>query len=99
MLLIVGTVRILAEKLNEAHPVMERMIEASRGESGCVEYSYAQDILDPGLIHVKELWQDRVSLDKHFTSGHIADWRSQWPRLGITDRNLMLYEVDAPAIT
>ena len=99
MLLIVGTVRILVEKLDEARPVMQRMIEASRAESGCIEYSYAQDILDTGLIHVKELWQDRVSLDKHFTSGHIADWRSEWPRLGITDRNLMLYEVDAPEIT
>ncbi|MFK4818719.1 putative quinol monooxygenase [Ochrobactrum quorumnocens] len=99
MLLIVGTVRVSAENLDEARPVMQRMIQASRAESGCIEYAYAQDILDPGLIHVKELWLDRVSLDKHFTSGHIADWRSEWPRLGITDRNLMLYEVEAPEIT
>lgn len=99
MLLIVGTVRLRPEKLDEARPVMQRMIEASRAENGCIEYSYSQDILETGLIHVKELWQDRVSLDKHFTSGHIADWRSEWPRLGITDRNLMLYEVDAPEIT
>jgi quinol monooxygenase YgiN len=42
---------------------------------------------------------DRASLDKHFASGHIADWRSTWPTLGITDRNLVLYEVDAPQIT
>ncbi|MCV9908971.1 antibiotic biosynthesis monooxygenase [Brucella sp. HL-2] len=99
MLLIVGTVRVSAENLDEARPVMQRMIQASRAESGCIEYAYAQDILDPGLIHVKELWLDRVSLDKHFTSGHIADWRSEWPRLGIADRNLMLYEVEAPEIT
>lgn len=99
MLLIVGTVRLPAEKLEDARLVMQRMIQASRAETGCIEYSYAQDILDPSLIHVKELWQDRVSLDKHFTSGHIADWRSEWPRLGITDRNLMLYDVDAPEIT
>lgn len=99
MLLIVGTVRLPAEKLEDARLVMQRMIQASRAETGCIEYSYAQDILDSGLIHVKELWQDRVSLDKHFTSGHIEDWRSEWPRLGITDRNLMLYDVDAPEIT
>lgn len=99
MLLIVGTIRLPVENIGDARPVMQRMIQASRAESGCIEYSYAQDILDPSLFHVKELWQDRVSLDKHFTSGHIEDWRSEWPRLGITDRNLMLYEVEAPEIT
>ncbi|MCI1002756.1 antibiotic biosynthesis monooxygenase [Ochrobactrum sp. C6C9] len=99
MLLIVGTVRLPAAKLNEARPVMQQMIEASRAEAGCMDYSYAADILDPGLIHVKELWLDRASLDKHFVSGHIAAWRSTWPTLGITDRDLVLYEVDAPQST
>lgn len=99
MLLIVGTIRLPAEKLDAAKPVMRKMIEASRAEDGCIEYTYAQDVLEPNLIHVKELWLDRVSLDKHFTSDHIGDWRSAWPELGITDRNLVRYEVDAPEIT
>jgi len=99
MLLIVGTIRLPAEKLDEARPVMQRMIEASRAEDGCLSYSYSQDVLEKNVIHVKELWRDRVSLDKHFVSDHIGKWRSEWPRLGITDRNLTLYEVDAPEIT
>ncbi|MFS2326065.1 putative quinol monooxygenase [Brucella sp. H1_1004] len=99
MLLIIGTIRLPAEKLDEARPVMQQMIEASRAENGCIEYTYSQDILQPSLIHVKELWRDRVSLDKHFISDHIEKWRSKWPKLGITDRNLMLYEVGAPEIT
>lgn len=99
MLLIVGTIRLPVENLDAARPVMQQMIEASRVEAGCNEYCYAQDILDPGLIHVKELWQDRIALDKHFTSAHIVQWRGHWPELGITDRNLVLYEVGAPKIT
>lgn len=99
MLLIIGTIRLPAEKLDEARPIMQQMIEASRAEDGCIDYTYSQDILDASLIHVKELWRDRVSLDKHFMSDHIGDWRSEWPKLGITDRNLMLYEVGAPAKT
>ncbi|MDR6431643.1 putative quinol monooxygenase [Brucella pseudogrignonensis] len=99
MLLIIGTIRLPAEKLDEARPVMQKMIEASRAEDGCIDYTYSQDILDASLIHVKELWRDRVSLDKHFLSDHIGDWRSEWPKLGITDRNLMLYEVGAPVKT
>ncbi|MGU3400221.1 putative quinol monooxygenase [Brucellaceae bacterium D45D] len=93
MLLIVGTVRLPPENLDDARPVMRRMIEASRSEDGCLEYSYAEDILDPGLIHVKEIWLDRAALDRHFSSAHIAAWRSTWPSLGIINRDLKLYEV------
>jgi quinol monooxygenase YgiN len=99
MLLIVGTVRLPPEKLADSRPAMERMILASRVERGCVEYGYAADVLDPGLIHVKEMWTDRACLADHFASRHIADWRASWPRLGITDRNLRLYEVDEPQAT
>ncbi|HEV2506849.1 MAG TPA: putative quinol monooxygenase [Mesorhizobium sp.] len=93
MLLIIGTVRLPSEKLAEARPVMERMILASRAEAGCLEYSYAEDVLVAGRIHVKEIWLDQVSLDAHFASDHIRAWRAAWPQLGIADRNLSVYEI------
>lgn len=93
MLLIVGTVRLPPDALERARPVMGRMIYASRAEDGCFEYAYAEDVLVPGLIHVKELWRDQTALDAHFASGHIAAWRAEWPVLGITDRDLIVYEV------
>ncbi len=99
MLLIVGTVRLPPENLDEARHAMRRMIEGSRAENGCIEYSYAEDVLEPGLIHVKEIWANRVALDSHFASTHIALWRSTWASLGITDRNLKLYEVGEPIAT
>jgi quinol monooxygenase YgiN len=93
MLLILGTVRLPADRLDEARPVMARMVTASRAEPGCLDYGYAEDVLDRGLIHVKELWTDQAALDLHFTSPHIADWRQAWPELGIGERNLRVYEV------
>ncbi len=92
MLLIVGTIRLPRENLERAQPAMKQMVEASRAEAGCLAYSYAEDILDSGLIHVIEAWSDRPSLDRHFASAHIAEWRSWWPSLGIAERNLTLYE-------
>ena|ERR1044072_4816292 len=93
MLLIVGTIRLPPVRLGDALPAMADMVHATLAEDGCAEYSYAEDVLDPGLIHVKELWRDQASLDRHFGSQHIAVWRSAWPSLGITDRNLRVYEV------
>ncbi len=94
MLLITGTFRLPPENLPDARPVMARMIAASRSETGCIAYSYAEDIFDAGLIHVSEAWRDRQALDAHFASTHLKDWRSTWAMLGIGERNLTLHKVD-----
>ncbi len=61
MLLIVGTIRLPADGLAAALPAMRAMVQASRAEPGCIEYAYAQDVLDAGLIHVHELWRSRTT--------------------------------------
>jgi quinol monooxygenase YgiN len=50
-------------------------------------------VCDPGLIHVKEIWRDKAAENLHIASEHIAVWRKTWPALGITGRNLRVYEV------
>ena len=99
MLLIVGTVRLPPEQLQEARPVMQRMVAASRAEDGCEGYCFAEDIGDLGLIHVKEMWRDQAALDLHCGSPHIAVWRASWQELGIGERNLRVYEVAEPRQT
>jgi quinol monooxygenase YgiN len=99
MLVIIGTIRLPPGRLDATRPVMERMVRASRAEEGCLEYSYAQDVLDAGLVRVTEVWRDRAALDAHFRTPHIADWRSSWPALGIGERNLVLYEAGEPMPT
>ena len=93
MLLIAGTVRIPPENVADARAAATRMIEATRAEDGCVQYAFAEDVLDPGLIHLHELWRDQAALERHFASAHMADWRAAGRDLGIRDRNLRIYEV------
>ena len=92
MLLVIGTVRLPSENMALARAAMESMILASRVEQGCEAYGYAEDVLVPGLMHVKEIWRSRADLERHFASEHIAAWRATWPALGIHDRSLCLYE-------
>ncbi|WP_026318983.1 putative quinol monooxygenase [Amorphus coralli] len=99
MLLIVGTIRLPAQNLPDARLAMKRVVEASRAEDGCHEYCYAEDLFDPGLVHIKELWSDQAALDRHFTTDHIAEWRDAWPALGIGDRDIRVYEVGEPRRT
>jgi quinol monooxygenase YgiN len=99
MLLIVGTVRLPPENMDAARPIMKKIVDASHLEEGCVEYGYAEDVFEPGLLHVKELWTDQRASDRHFASAHIAAWRATWPALGIGDRNLRVYDVAEPRTT
>ena len=98
MIVIEGSVRVPAEKIEAARPAMERMIRASRAEPGCLDYAYGLDVLDPGLIRVTERWESRDALKAHFATPHMAQWRGVFSSLGLTDRSLRLYEADPEAI-
>lgn len=95
MLIITGTFRVPHASMEAARPVMAAMVKGSRAEAGCLHYSYGEDVLDPGLIHVAEQWQDRATLEAHWASPHIQAWRAAWPELGIGERDLTLFETDA----
>ena len=92
-LIIAGTVRVTPANLAAFRPHMQAMLEASRAEDGCLEYSYAEDVAEPGLVRVFEVWRDQAALDAHFKTPHMATWRSHWPAFGVSDRRLFAYEV------
>ena len=91
-LIIAGTVRVPPENLERFKPHMQAMLSASRAEDGCLEYSYAEDVAEPGLIRVFETWRDQAALDAHFQAPHMATWRAAWPEFGVSDRKLFAYE-------
>ena len=92
-LIISGTVKIPHENLAGIRPHMTAMLAASRAEDGCVEYSYAEDVAEPGLVRVFEVWRDQAALDAHFASENMKAWRAAWPGFGVSDRRLIAYEV------
>jgi quinol monooxygenase YgiN len=93
--IIAGTVRVPPENLTRFKPHMEAMLAASRAEDGCLTYSYAEDVAEPGLIRVFEAWRDQAAIQAHFQAPHMAEWRAAWPQFGVSDRQLKLYDVAA----
>jgi quinol monooxygenase YgiN len=92
-LIVAGTFQVPAENLEAFEATMAEMLAASRGEPGCVEYSYAVDVAQPGLVRVFEVWRARSDLEAHFKSAHLARWREAWARFGVSDRRLTAYEI------
>lgn len=94
MILVIGTFRLPVDQLAAALPMARRVVEATRAEDGCIAYSYAQDLFDAGLIHVSEKWRDRAALDAHFKTPHMALWAVERAGLGLSERNLRIFESD-----
>lgn len=95
MILILGQFRIDPSRLDEARPILQAMVDASRSESGCLAYHYSVDLADPSVIQVREAWRDDASFAAHAETDHLRHWREQWPRLGIYGRNLQRYTLSS----
>ncbi|WP_225204760.1 putative quinol monooxygenase [Novosphingobium huizhouense] len=94
MIIVLGTVRVPVENIAAILPAMERVVEATRAEDGCIAYAYAQDMLEPGLIHIAEKWRDRAALSAHFATPHMAAWAAERADLGLHDRQIRCFETD-----
>ncbi|MXO63613.1 putative quinol monooxygenase [Qipengyuania oceanensis] len=94
MILVVGTVRAPGGKLAELKGAIETMIAETLKEDGCIRYAFAQDLLDPDVMHVSEAWRDLDALKAHGKSAHMADWRTATADAGMTDRDIRMYTTD-----
>jgi quinol monooxygenase YgiN len=92
-LIVAGTFRVPMGNLEAFKTPMAEMLAASRAEPGCVEYSYAVDVAEPGLVRVFEVWRARDDLEAHLATAHLARWREAWARFGVSDRRLTAYEI------
>ena len=93
MLVLAGTFRFDPATMEIARPAVAAIIAASRAEEGCVTFSFAQDVMDPALVRVFEVWRDQAALDFHRATPHLAAWRAAQPKIGMHDRQLKIYEI------
>lgn len=92
-LIVAGTVRVPPENVETLRPHAATMIAATRAEDGCETYGFAEDVTEPGLIHIFEVWRDQDALAAHGRTAHMAAWRAAGAGLGVSDRRIVAYEV------
>ena len=94
MIIVEGFVRM--EKAGDFETVRtaaEAQIAASRAEGGCIDYTYALDVLDPQIMRVLERWQSWEALDAHFKQEHMSPWRKALADVKFLERSLRAHEV------
>lgn len=73
MLVVIATLQGKPEKRDVIAPALAKAAAASRGDAGCLSYSFTQDVEDPDRFISVETWEDKASLDAHFTQPHLAE--------------------------
>jgi quinol monooxygenase YgiN len=83
LLILSVNLRVPKSDQEKLRPEMEKVVQASRNEPGCLAYSYGFDLLEPDIIRVFEIYADDAALKAHGDSEHFRAWRavsSQYPR-------------------
>lgn len=98
MIVVTGEFRMPVERRAEAVEAMERVIAATLTEPGCIAYSYAEDVREPGLFRVSEQWESREALSAHFAASHMKQWQTERAALGMTGRVITAYSVSGEEV-
>ncbi len=73
MIIVEGWVRLDIRDIDLLRGAATEMMRATRAaEPGCLEYAFAQDLAEPGLLRVIERWVDEAALAAHFATPHMA---------------------------
>jgi quinol monooxygenase YgiN len=80
--------RVPPDQVDVLRPHMKAVIAASRAEPGCVFYSLAEDMAEPGLIRAFEIYQDDEALQAHAAADHFKAWRAASGQYARQERTL-----------
>jgi quinol monooxygenase YgiN len=78
--------------LSERFGLMQR----SRAEHGCLEYTFSADPLDPSRVVLFEIWASREDLDAHLAAGRAAPALTN-PSVAAISSAITTYEVAGTA--
>ena len=76
MLILSVNLRVPKADQDKLRSEMEKVVQASRKEPGCLAYSYGFDLLEPDIIRVFEVYKDDAALKAHGESEHFKAWRA-----------------------
>lgn len=93
MLVIAGRIRLDPAKRDAAIAAAREMMRDTRGETGCISYTFSADVEDPAVFHVFEEWESAEALGAHFTAPHMARFQAAAAGFGVKEMKLQRYEI------
>ena len=93
MIVVQGVAKVHPEDMPALRVAAAVMVPATRAEPGCNAYAYAEDMLDPGVVHIVEQWRDDAAIAAHFASPHMATFNAALGKARILALKVTAYTV------
>lgn len=74
MIVVVGYLTINPDKRAEVEAAIATLVPLTVAEEGCVEYRYANDVLEPNRINIWEQWESEDAMNLHMGTAHLAEF-------------------------
>lgn len=72
---VVAEFRVKSEVVEAFKSAAEKVVRATRKETGCLNYDLHQSLEDESIFLMHENWTSDAALEKHFETAHIAEFR------------------------
>jgi len=73
LLTVVATIKARNDTVDKVRAQLSRLVEPTRKEKGCVEYTLYQDNENPSVFIFYENWESPTDLDAHMKSAHFKE--------------------------
>ncbi len=98
MILIQGHLKTTPDNVGKLKAAAAPLIAATRQEPGCIAYAFAEDVSEPGLVHIIERWADDAALAAHNKTPHLAAFMGALPSLGLTGFRVARYDSNGETV-
>lgn len=92
MIVVAGILRLTPEGLAAVREVARATVTTTNAEAGCILYSFAEDLVEPGLVRIYEEWDSREALGAHGVAPHMTVWRDALKTVEVLELKLSLIE-------
>ena len=93
MIIINGRFQTTDENIAVLKNAIAIMEQESRVEAGCRDFTFSVELNDPNTLRITERWDNMETLQAHFESPHMAEFRQSLATLPAEGRDVHFYEV------
>jgi quinol monooxygenase YgiN len=93
VLIVIGDATAAPGRRDELVAAARAVVAATRGDRGCIAYSFSADVENANRILSIEVWADRAALDEHMTHDHTEKFLEIAPGLVAGEPVMAFYDV------
>ena len=94
MIIVIGRVDILPERIDEAIAASTHHVKRSRGEPGCIAHDVAVDAQNPSSLIFVEYWSDPAALQVHFALDESKQFFQTISAMSDSAPDLQIYQAE-----